>query len=346
MPGEANKQDIDLINLLFVCGGNTCRSPMAVGIARTLSPAPAQVESAGIAPHGHSAEPDAVAVVRDKFGVDISRHRPHSIKGVDLRPYTRVVAMEPYVARALANEHGVPLDKLAVWDIKDPFRCGRPAYERCADEIHRLLTTLIADLDAFHLGDVKADPATSRNEDPTSLADRICRLRDDLYRWDGELASGVLRGTLLQGIAKKAADSFETALREAVRSCVSIARGDQPIPSVEDTIGRGKDLDRLTMGEMVEYVGRINRILTVGLRVASKNGQVLFQRRRALSRPLEEQLNRVVSLRNRLHHHPDDFASSEEVLALNTKTLLLAVRGALEDAFFRFCFLETSGEQR
>ena len=45
--------------LLVVCGGNTCRSPMAVGIARLRLGGIAHVESPGIAAYGEGATEEA-----------------------------------------------------------------------------------------------------------------------------------------------------------------------------------------------------------------------------------------------------------------------------------------------
>lgn len=38
------------------------------------------VTSAGVAPHGNSPTADAIAVVRDRGGVDISGHRPRGLE--------------------------------------------------------------------------------------------------------------------------------------------------------------------------------------------------------------------------------------------------------------------------
>lgn len=56
------------MNLLFLCTGNSCRSQMAAGFARTLFP-DAHVASAGIEAHGLN--PRAVAVMHE-VGIDIS----------------------------------------------------------------------------------------------------------------------------------------------------------------------------------------------------------------------------------------------------------------------------------
>lgn len=58
-----------MINLLFLCTGNSCRSQMAEGYARQLGGDRISVKSAGIVAHGKN--PRAIAVMSED-GVDIS----------------------------------------------------------------------------------------------------------------------------------------------------------------------------------------------------------------------------------------------------------------------------------
>lgn len=90
------------IEILFVCTGNICRSPMAEALMRrrlgdrTTDPgaeAPIGVSSAGSVFDGRPAEPEAIAAMAD-VGLDITGHRaqvmrPELIAGADL-----VIAME------------------------------------------------------------------------------------------------------------------------------------------------------------------------------------------------------------------------------------------------------------
>ena len=62
--------------VLFVCGGNTCRSPMAVGFAQKIAKGVFDSESRGIYPCGNSASDYAIAVMRSEFDIDISSHQP------------------------------------------------------------------------------------------------------------------------------------------------------------------------------------------------------------------------------------------------------------------------------
>jgi protein-tyrosine-phosphatase len=94
-------------NLLFVCTGNTCRSPMAEAIARQLLEqrgwSHVEVRSAGInAAPGTAASGQAVTVAREQ-GLDLSAHEsrpltPEMIEWGDL-----VLSMGPSHMYALAE---------------------------------------------------------------------------------------------------------------------------------------------------------------------------------------------------------------------------------------------------
>src|SRR5438874_10914278 len=70
--------------VLFVCSGNTCRSPMAAALLRHAAAAyPAldglRVESAGTNVHLQAVEPDAVRVLREGWGMHL-HHVPQGLE--------------------------------------------------------------------------------------------------------------------------------------------------------------------------------------------------------------------------------------------------------------------------
>lgn len=81
------------MHLLFVCTGNTCRSPLAEGIARRMI-AERQLADVTVASAGTSAWPDAPAsdgalLVSLEHGIDLGEHRarqlaPELVAGADL----------------------------------------------------------------------------------------------------------------------------------------------------------------------------------------------------------------------------------------------------------------------
>ncbi len=66
--------------MLFACGLNAVRSPMAAGIFRELFGKTVYVGSAGV--QRGELDPFAVAVMAE-IGIDIARHRPHTFEELD-----------------------------------------------------------------------------------------------------------------------------------------------------------------------------------------------------------------------------------------------------------------------
>lgn len=127
------------MKLLFVCSGNTCRSPMAEGIARNMFGTNAHVESAGTHPYG-SEHPtvNAVKTMRDKFGIDISSHRSRNVKEVHIEDFDYIVPMDDNVHGDLKRGFSSLGEKLMPsWNIEDPNGGDLGTYEETAAKIEK-----------------------------------------------------------------------------------------------------------------------------------------------------------------------------------------------------------------
>ena len=131
------------MNLLFLCTGNSCRSQMAEGWARTLGGDWLQVQSAGIEAHGKN--PRAIAVMQEA-GVEISRQEstrvtPQMLEAADLVVTVCGHADEhcPVLPAGTRKEHW-PLDDPAKAtgsedEIMTVFRASRDDIRRRVGEL-------------------------------------------------------------------------------------------------------------------------------------------------------------------------------------------------------------------
>jgi protein-tyrosine-phosphatase len=78
--------------VLFACTMNAVRSPMAAAILRHLAGRRLYVESAGIRAGG--LDQFAVAVM-DEIGIDISRHKPHTLRDLHDTSFDLIVTLSP-----------------------------------------------------------------------------------------------------------------------------------------------------------------------------------------------------------------------------------------------------------
>ena len=130
------------MNLLFVCVGNTCRSQMAEGFAKSYGDGRIKVRSAGTAAYG-SIVSSTIAVMKEK-GIDVSEHTsdqltPDLIEWADI-----VVSMADYTADELCPD-SFSCRKID-WKIHDPYGGSMDAYRISRDEIEYRVKRLIKEI--------------------------------------------------------------------------------------------------------------------------------------------------------------------------------------------------------
>ncbi len=143
------------MNILCVCTGNVCRSPMLEALLRREFEKEGltdiTVRSAGVMTNdGMSPTPQAITAMQE-IGIDISEHLSRQVTP-EIVDWTDVFV-------ALTTEHGVTLafyhaadpEKIVVpgAGIADPYGYPLPAYRDCRDELLETLPTLMQDIKAL-----------------------------------------------------------------------------------------------------------------------------------------------------------------------------------------------------
>jgi len=121
------------MNVLFVCTGNTCRSPMAEGYLKSLGLDGVSVKSRGLAAAGESVSENSV-IAMSELGIDISRYISQQITVADIEWADRIICMSDSHLQALMP---FAKEKLCVLGsgIVDPFGSGLATYIECRDGI-------------------------------------------------------------------------------------------------------------------------------------------------------------------------------------------------------------------
>ncbi len=125
-----------MVRVLFICIGNSCRSPMAEGIARRDAADVIEAASAGLAPLGFVAAPTKRTLTEYGYSSDALESKP--------------IVREAWDAADLViNMSGRPRErvfpdfrKVEDWEVEDPYGEDAEVYQRIFEEIRRRVSAL------------------------------------------------------------------------------------------------------------------------------------------------------------------------------------------------------------
>jgi protein-tyrosine phosphatase len=148
--------------IVFVCTGNTCRSPLAEGLCKarlaerlgcTVAELPARgyrVMSAGLAaPAGLPAAEEAVAVAQ-ALGADLGQHVSRPLSAELAMQADHLLAMTAGHLRALTEHFPTTVRPRLLSsggdDVADPIGQSREVYEACAQQLRGHVDSLVESL--------------------------------------------------------------------------------------------------------------------------------------------------------------------------------------------------------
>ena len=124
--------------VLFLCIGNSCRSPMAEGFARAYGSDILEASSAGLS-IASIVQPLTRKVMRDR-NISIEEKAPFPIEFVDLSQVDLIVNLSGM------EVHFPPEIPVLEWRVRDPIGAGEGVYEQVRDEIEARVVRLILDM--------------------------------------------------------------------------------------------------------------------------------------------------------------------------------------------------------
>jgi glycine hydroxymethyltransferase len=162
-------------NVLFVCTGNICRSPIAEGFFRRLLGNRKDIEVASAGVHAVRGQPPSLYAVQvcEEEGVDISGLRSQPLTAPLIDRATHVFAMTGAHLETIHMLFPQGVEKsfllrefeepgTTVWrDVPDPIGLGRDVYELCARTIKNALPSVLAFVEQ---GELVRPGATARHD--------------------------------------------------------------------------------------------------------------------------------------------------------------------------------------
>jgi len=156
-----------MLNILFVCLGNICRSPIAHGVLEAKIKSlnltgKINVDSAGTSSwhRGEHPDPGSIDVCR-KYGLDITGQKSRPVSTKDTEQFNYFIAMDKSNYWTLKNEYAIPDERLFLMrdfdpnkdgnrDVPDPYGMSDSAFEDVYKMIDRSMDGFLEFLKEKH----------------------------------------------------------------------------------------------------------------------------------------------------------------------------------------------------
>jgi protein-tyrosine-phosphatase/DNA-binding transcriptional ArsR family regulator len=134
--------------VLFLCTGNSARSPMAAALLSARSGGGVGAFSAGS--HPKPVHPNAVRVMREDYGLDLAGHAPTHLAALAHEPFDQVISLCDRVREVCPDFPGRP--ETIHWSIANPATgepddATLPLFRQAAAELSARIDFLLALID-------------------------------------------------------------------------------------------------------------------------------------------------------------------------------------------------------
>jgi protein-tyrosine-phosphatase/DNA-binding transcriptional ArsR family regulator len=144
-PPAHDAASIGPVRVLFLCTGNSARSPMAEALARARSGGAVEVLSAGSQPR--PLHPNALRVMREEYGLDLGGHAPRHLDELAGERFDWVISLCDKVREVCPEFPGHP--EVAHWSLPNPVTgeadaVTYPLFQTTAAELATRIDFLLA----------------------------------------------------------------------------------------------------------------------------------------------------------------------------------------------------------